>query len=403
MTDKRFLPFRPRPQKDELFSSWLVRLAWENVEKIHPFSVRLFKGQKQHWYRDLDLSISEQDIAHASFATGISCPILFETTLQSYIGKIHELGTLHGPSAWIIPIVKIGRSRRGRGQQYCARCFEEDVIPYYRKQWRLAFSVVCVNHGCFLRDGCPCCDSPVSFHESDFGRRTVDTKYSWIFCRHCGVSLCEGGNCHSPISASMLSFQKKLIDMTSAGHHEDFPGALNYSHLFLDGLHHIIRILCSEGNSSRLRSYLLKREGQLDLNFSRRHTRLIFERLRVGDRFTLLDLARSLLVDWPNNFIQICQVGRVSSSYIDSAHKSLPYWLEKEVRWNLNDQYYAPNDEEKASVRLYLERQGKEPSQNAIRRLLGSAHSSRLLNDPMRRPKNKWNPREHLARIPKKI
>ncbi len=51
--------------------------------------------------------------------------------------------------------------RRGRRQaawlQFCPQCLAEDEEPYFRREWRLATTIVCARHGSRLLDRCPAC------------------------------------------------------------------------------------------------------------------------------------------------------------------------------------------------------------------------------------------------------
>ena len=53
MSDLRLWPWRPRPQADELLSSWLRRIALGNSAKLHSFCHAVWPGL-QIWNRDID-------------------------------------------------------------------------------------------------------------------------------------------------------------------------------------------------------------------------------------------------------------------------------------------------------------------------------------------------------------
>lgn len=392
----QLLLFRPRPQEDELFSSWMVRLAWANAQKLHPFCKKVLRGRPSIWTRDIDLSCTDNDLAMATGATAIPIERLFETTLRAAEGFLFEDTHLKGPTHWVMPIRKYGRTRLGHGQQYCGLCLKADERPYFRRAWRMAFSVVCAKHGVILHDACPRCAAAVSFHEGDFGERYISHRECPLYrCKRCGSDLRRGDQ--QEATEEMIAFQAQLDECQRAGHHQRLPGALSYSLLMFNGLHRILRVLISPGRGGRLGSHMQAEQGLLPLRASENH-RHRFEELRVGDRYLLLDIARRLLHNWPYDFIDACRTARVSSAYIHDHRTQLPYWLYREVNWYLYDRYYAPNDAERQSVREFLVRHEIPVSNNEINRWLGVAHLSGSSKDHFLRKPHAWNSRSHGAR-----
>ena len=67
-----------------------------------------------------------------------------------------------GARALLLPLrADLSPGRRGRRQsawlQFCPQCLAEDEQPYFRRQWRLATTIVCARHGSRLLDRCPAC------------------------------------------------------------------------------------------------------------------------------------------------------------------------------------------------------------------------------------------------------
>jgi len=184
--DARLLLVRPRPLEDELFSSWLVRLAWSNGEKLHPFCRRRLGIRVNLWNHDLDRLADPSAIERAAMAAGISIERVFETTLAAYEGRLYERHVSKGVSRWLLPIGRYARTRLRHGQQYCVRCLQEGGAPYFRRRWRLGFCVTCEKHGTILSDACPQCGAPISFHEGDYGKLVLRNNCPLIYCRRCG-------------------------------------------------------------------------------------------------------------------------------------------------------------------------------------------------------------------------
>lgn len=386
----QLLLFRPKPLEDELLSSWLVRLAWANAQKLHPFCRKLFNGSKKHWYSDLDLSCNEHDLRLLSEATGLSIEKTRLTMLRSYNGYAFEALHTHGPMDWVMPIGKLTRTRVRHGQQYCPQCLNADEQPYFRRAWRLAFSVVCPKHHTVLMDACWQCGGTVSFHEGDYGRRYLSRVCPLVYCRHCGVDL----RCHHapPASTEMVMFQNRLNAALFDGYHHELPGAATYSVLMFAGLHRIVRMLVSRGQAGRLRSFLQHEAGSLAMHSVSGRGR--FEELRLGDRYHVLQLAQELFPEWPTRFIDACRRARVSSAYIHDHKASLPFWLHKPVYWYLYDRYYAPTAAERMAVTAFLERRGIQPAANTVKRWLGVAHNESGTPATLLPPKKHWNSRQ---------
>lgn len=67
----------------------------------------------------------------------------------------------------------------------------------------------------------------------------------------------------------------------------------------------------------------------------------------------------------------------MSSSYLLDYKRSVPYWLESEIRWTLDDGYYHPNSIEHESVVAFLEKRGMSIARNNVNRWLGTWYVSR--------------------------
>ena len=67
-----------------------------------------------------------------------------------------------GARALLLPLrADLSPGQRGRRQaawlQFCPQCLAEDEEPYFRREWRLATTIVCARHGSRLLDRCPAC------------------------------------------------------------------------------------------------------------------------------------------------------------------------------------------------------------------------------------------------------
>ena len=83
---------KPKPQEDELLSSWLVRVARAHLTLTTSFTNMHFKEYKNNiiWQRDLDIWCPDKLIDRISFKSGYSQEIIFNMTLRSLEGIITD-------------------------------------------------------------------------------------------------------------------------------------------------------------------------------------------------------------------------------------------------------------------------------------------------------------------------
>src|SRR6185369_2217960 len=186
MLSGRFWPSHPKPQEDELLSSWLVRLARSNGLRLHTFC-DIAWPHKAIWNRDIDKSADDQILTLIAAKTATPIKRAFQTTLQAYESWLYEKHNPAGNTKWIMPVGIYHRIRRRYGMQCCTRCLADDTEPYFRRPWRIAFVTACEIHKCMLIDKCPSCDSPIIYHRCSLDLESIS------LCSGCGLDLrkCE--------------------------------------------------------------------------------------------------------------------------------------------------------------------------------------------------------------------
>lgn len=156
-------PVHPHPYPDELLSSWLVRIAHANGEKVQSFCNHEFGTKHQIWNRDIDRLAPEWLLMALSERTATPIEKVRQTTLKRYEGILFDHSVSSGVEKWITPLKIYHRTRKSHGLQFCPECLKEDVEPYFRTQWRIAFHTFCPKHNVMLHDRCPYCGEPVIF------------------------------------------------------------------------------------------------------------------------------------------------------------------------------------------------------------------------------------------------
>lgn len=318
----QLLLIRPRPLDDELFSSWLVRLAWSNGEKLHSFCRWRLGINRQFWYGDPDRRAQLDAIEKSAAASCLTFERIFAATLASYEGVLYERHVNHGVSRWIMPIGTRARMHFLHGQQYCAACLREDPVPYFRRVWRLALMVTCVKHGRVLQDACPVCGAPIAFHEGDYARRFMSDACPIVFCSRCGSDLRR----HEAILANheLLKLQSALAEALRTQWFAFASRKPLFSISLFNGLHFLLRILATRGHLSVIRDSMLQGNCELPLTLPYKNEATRFENLRIGDRYHLMCLLTGLLYDWPRRFIRPLQTRRYFQLVFTRLQTSLP-------------------------------------------------------------------------------
>ena len=175
---------KPKPQEDELLSSWLVRVARAHLTHTTSFTNMHFKEYRTNiiWQRDLDIWCPDELIERISFKSGYSQDIIFNMTLKSLEGIVTDKITGKTFTPNIRALGNYCHIKTKGGLMFCPECLKEDKIPYFRKIWRLKEHTICKKHNIELLDRCPNCSTPLtiskSFQEKDF-----------TFCYKCGNKL----------------------------------------------------------------------------------------------------------------------------------------------------------------------------------------------------------------------
>lgn len=182
---------------DELFSSWLVRVAL--AHGCRPGTLTSFVWpQRRIWTRDFDRGLELPELAALAAYSGISAVALQRSTLRHAAQMLLENQVKPiGVWPWVLVLGCRNRFHAG-GLQCCPECFTQSDA-YYRVQWRLAWHTSCPVHGVNLIDCCQHCHSPLQ--PSLLGPESQLTH-----CSACGFSL---GMCaRTSPSPDALAFQQ---------------------------------------------------------------------------------------------------------------------------------------------------------------------------------------------------
>ena len=178
------LSLAPRPVRDELISSWLLRVAATNDVSLQ----ELLQGFAEQYpqvlapFDLLDCSVpTSASEALARFGR-IPLRTLRQLDLQYRADGLNPASLLRFRSS---PGRRARRHAQRVGYAYCSRCLAEQAVPHIRWDWCFPCVVRCPIHRIVLLDGCPSCGEPDPL--------TFSPSVSRHLCWSCGGCLTFDG------------------------------------------------------------------------------------------------------------------------------------------------------------------------------------------------------------------
>lgn len=377
-------PVHPHRIGDELLSSWIVRTAHANRIKLQTFTTLGFGRAAALWNRDIDRSASDDLLQALSEQTGSSIDELRDGMLSSYEGRLFERHNAVGNTDWILPLGIYHRTRKRYGVQFCSQCLFFDPVPYFRRQWRLAFSTICDVHGTMLHDRCPSCGAPVIFFRNDLGRRRNYRIGDMVSCWLCNFDY-RHASAYGPVGpdGKTIAELRSLTTFYQMGWWSLGGVGIPYGHLFFDVLHHLVMLLSNRRGVALIDA--LAAEVGWRPTVEREHCAGPFELLPVLARHQFLVTALWLLDEWPLRFVRIARRAGLTQSRI-LLGETLPYWFESEIKMCLGAGYGSPTVEEARHAAAYLAKRGNSVSGAAVGRLIGSRDALAVKEFVKRKP-----------------
>jgi len=321
------LPIITQPKGDELFSSWLFRLATKNVTKAHTFC-RFHLPGRNIWNRDIDRLVSDITIERLSLLTEIPFQTIYQLTIRSYENQVFEHCNNNTKQKWVLPLGIYHRTWKNNGLQFCPWCLSKDQEPYFRKSWRLGLSVACTNCRTLLHDCCPSCCSPITFFRTDLGFKNSIAPKKITTCSRCNFDLRDTPR-YPPVIGT-IGFQTKINNtLMTRRWHEQYP-----SYEYFDVLYQILKILRSKSKCFQSFNSLVA-SGE-NLRVSRLSEKRDFEKINTIEREHLLRIGSWILEEWPTRFVELCKESKLTTSIVLKDSKSLPRWFIAEANQHLH-------------------------------------------------------------------
>ncbi len=301
---------------DELFSSWLVRVAL--AHGCDPLVVTgALWPEWRAWIVDLDRGLTEDRLAKLCTMSGIRAEAFNAGSLGTIIKKIAD-DAPHWP--WLLTYGTRNRKRHG-GLQICPACLAEDKTPYYRLQWRLAWHVGCSKHDCMLLDRCPNCDAVFEPH-----RLSAEDAHVAI-CASCKHDLREAVKI--PFDCNALAFQSMADTVVSSSHCDYGQGILTTAEWFALARYFIalFRKSCL-GKTEQLSSMFAMLGVSIDPDYVPA-TGLPLELLPCVERSLLIASAWQVINEGPGRLLEAIDATKLHLHVFQNARLVPPTCLEK--------------------------------------------------------------------------
>lgn len=321
------LPVNVEPKPDELFSSWLFRLADGNFTKAHTFC-RFHLPGFNIWTRDIDKLATDDLLNRLSFLTQIDFERLYQTTLRSYEGRLFAKCNPNGNQRWILSLGIFHRTRKATGLQFCPKCLIDDGdVPYFRKSWRLALNVACTRCNILLHDACPYCASPITFFRNEIGYKHSSLSSPLYLCFKCRGDLRHA--MRYPAKIGVVSFQKKLSSYIASQQWKDFS-SVDYFNV----LYQVLKFLRSKsGHYKGFKETIFNYEG---FNVEKATFDFQLEKETILNREQLIRSGVWLLDHWPNRFIDLCKEAKIPTNNVIKDFADMPQWFSELASANLH-------------------------------------------------------------------
>ena len=260
------LPSHPHRRRDEILSTWILRIASGNVVSVFD----LCKWLNIDYPHELDsFKPDHPGIDSLAEAFGVQREVIIQALPSSLYGLDRSWGLLN------------------RSPHYCPICLHES--GHYQVSWTCAIYCCCVRHRCFLRDSCPHCGKPVRDASQRFRLRVSNPTKELQQCVYCGRSLLDCEN--SEMANDQTVKLTKILDLLVRN--PDCGGFF----AVLDRLLHTMR--SQSAFAFQLRSRLLP---NLRIESRRRGATLgDFSFLKAKSRALMIQAVVSLFAHWPDN------------------------------------------------------------------------------------------------------
>ncbi len=329
----RLWPLHLKPYPNELLASWVVRLSRAYGMGASRFGARIGCASA-FWHHDIDKGLDDNLLQALIDHTATPPARVFATTVAGYRGFPIEELYAQRRAAWLLSIGLRGRRRHRAWLQYCPHCLQGDIDPYFRRHWRLAFVTLCPQHECQLLDRCIACAAPCHIHQVPNDADTMTRCYVCQFdARWAQAPSVDDTASHD----CLMQIQGLLVDALSQGWYPLTQAKWVATEEILSVLRHLGYLLIASKHAQELRRCFCGHLGQpcFEPSFPSSRGRPI-EVLSVADRFALMLLLAWWLSDWPDQFIALGVMAKLTVTDLMWHFPNPPEWYGDAV-WQVSE------------------------------------------------------------------
>lgn len=356
-------PFQPNPLPDELFTSYLCRLAAGMDMKPITFLNTVFGSAKNLLAQDLDNYAPQRIIDRVAAGTLRSPERIASCTLGSFTGTLLTTYNSRGRNPWLLPTTIDNNIRHRTGLQYCPTCLAKDQKPYFRKNWRIAFVSLCTTHGTPLRDRCPSCQAPLHPHAAA----------SSSHCFKCGHSLCK----FTAPSARLdhIGWQADLENGLLTGW-VGLGDEFLRSHVVFAIVRQVAALFVNGSRAEAFRLAVARDWGGNPSPYAKPTARQPIEYLDTRERIRLFDMVQRVMTGWPHRFVHSCLEAGIHRSHAIKDMPAPPFAYEKVMRAYMDATPYYASEPEVAAAAAWLRRTKGKATYRDLRAICGESRAA---------------------------
>jgi hypothetical protein len=295
---QKLLPVICKPYPNELLSSWLTRLAFKHGLNPKVFCQLIWQGKVSI---DIDRHVKETQMQLLAQRTGLSFETIRQMTLWSFEHKVFgemQEGKLR--EDWMLMGRRIMERKRlpivDSGVLFCPGCFQKGRT-YFKKEWRIATSFVCVSCASYLLEGCPHCRCG-SWLFDDIPLKADQTLEQYLItCHNCGRDVSDCTIQQAP--EALVEMQRELYRIAESSIWKAAITTVSYFQMLYELANVLFfnrQSMFGLGNFTRLA--LVTAPDHND-NLLLKIPSVKFIPLKLRWKYVLA--AFRLLEDWPNN------------------------------------------------------------------------------------------------------
>ena len=352
---------RVQPKVGQSLSSWRQDSALANGYELYPVPQGALRRV------DPDAGANPAELVWLARTHRLDLGEIETLTLRAFEGKAFRLARVRCHPAWLLR-TRYTRGWLVPGPQYCPRCLAQPDGRYFRTMWRLGFVTQCPIHLCELLDRCPACGAGVWPVGATVPRLfEVDRPTDYMRCARCGFRLGNADVKFAPEGEAAAQWATSLTNGMPQEISRDMSvGSMDYLQA-LDAICHLFirkraraKILSGPSSWAAAARSLVLEPGTNQV-----------ELLCVEDRRMLVNLARPMLREWPDAFVDFARQTGLSQEHLSGTELMMPDWMRSAVYENLRKQNRVSVEAVSAEI-VAMQTAGLQVTRQALRGRLGS-------------------------------